>query len=55
MSKTLKVLKNLKGRPEKNMSLRFKRNYHIAIMLITFLAFLVIAMGNQPIIAYFAN
>jgi hypothetical protein len=34
------------------MSLRFKRNYHIIILLLTILSFLAIAMGNQPIIAY---
>jgi hypothetical protein len=34
------------------MSLRFKRNYPIIILLATILSFLALAMGNQPIIAY---
>jgi hypothetical protein len=34
------------------MSLRFKRNYRIVLLLVTILSFLAIAMGNQPIIAY---
>ena len=34
------------------MSLRFKRNYRIVLLLVTILSFLAIAMGNQPIVAY---
>ena len=34
------------------MSLKFKRNYPIIILLVAFLSFLAFAMGNQPIIAY---
>jgi hypothetical protein len=34
------------------VSLRFKRNYRIVLLLVTILSFLAIAMGNQPIIAY---
>jgi hypothetical protein len=37
---------------EDNMSLRFKRHYHIVLMLVAILSFLAIAMGNQPILAY---
>jgi hypothetical protein len=37
------------------MSLRFKRNYPIILLLIAILSFLVFAMGNQPIIAYIIN
>jgi hypothetical protein len=34
------------------MSLKFKRNYPIILLLVAFLSFLAFAMGNQPIIAY---
>jgi hypothetical protein len=37
------------------MSLRFKRNYPIILLLIAILSFLAFAMGNQPIIAYIIN
>jgi hypothetical protein len=38
--------------PEENVSLRFKRNYRIILLLVTILSFLVIAMGHLPIVAY---
>lgn len=34
------------------MSLKFKRNYPIILLLVTILSFLAFAMGGQPIIAY---
>ena len=37
------------------MSLRFKRNCPIVILLVTILSLLVLAMGDQPIIAYIVN
>jgi hypothetical protein len=37
------------------MSLRFKRNYPIVILLVTILSLLALAMGDQPIIAYIVN
>jgi hypothetical protein len=40
---------------EEDMSLRFKRNYPIILLLIAILSFLAFAMGNQPIIAYIIN
>ena len=37
------------------MSLKFKRNYPIILLLVVILSFLAFAMGNQPIIAYIVN
>ena len=37
------------------MSLKFKRNYPIILLLIAILAFLTLAMGNQRIVAYTAR
>ena len=34
------------------MSLKFKRNYRVILLLVSILSFLAIAMGHQPIIAY---
>ena len=34
------------------MSLKFKRSVPIIILLITFLTFLVLVLGEQPIVAY---
>jgi len=34
------------------MSLKFKRNSPLIILLLAFLSFLAFAIGNQPIIAY---
>jgi hypothetical protein len=34
------------------MSLKFKRNYPLILLLVTILSFLVFVMGGQPIIAY---
>lgn len=34
------------------MSLKFKRNVPIILLFIGVLAFLVVAMGNLPIVAY---
>lgn len=34
------------------MSLKFKRNYPIIFLLITFVSFLMLTMGAQPIISY---
>ena len=34
------------------MSLKFKRNYPIILLLVTILFFLALAMGGQPIVAY---
>jgi hypothetical protein len=34
------------------MSLRFKRNYPIVLLLVSILSFLAIAMGHLPIVAY---
>ena len=36
------------------MSLKFKRSYRIIVLLIAFLFFLTLVIGNQPIIAYMA-
>jgi hypothetical protein len=41
--------------PEEDMSLRFRRNYPMVLLLIAILSFLALAMGNQPIIAYVMN
>jgi hypothetical protein len=40
---------------EKNMNLKFRRNFPLLVLTITYLAFLVVGMGDQPIIAYFMN
>jgi hypothetical protein len=37
------------------MSLKFKRFYRIVVLLIAFLSFLTLVIGNQPIVAYMAN
>jgi hypothetical protein len=37
------------------MSLKFKRNYPIILLLVAILSFLAFGMGNQPIIAYIIN
>ena len=34
------------------MSLKFKRNYPIILLLVTILSFLAFVLGSQPIIAY---
>jgi hypothetical protein len=34
------------------MSLKFKRNLPLILMLVAFLSFLIFAMGAHPIIAY---
>jgi hypothetical protein len=34
------------------MTLKFKRNYRIILLLVTILSFLAFVLGNQPIIAY---
>jgi hypothetical protein len=34
------------------MSLQFKRNYPLILLLVTILSFLAFVMGGQPIIAY---
>ena len=36
------------------MRLKFKRHYHIVMLLVAFLTFLVMAIGSQPIVAYMA-
>jgi hypothetical protein len=41
--------------PEEDMSLKFRRNYPMVLLLIAILSFLALAMGNQPIIAYVMN
>ena len=40
---------------ENRMSLKYKRNISIVLFSITVLTFLVLALGDQPIIAYFVN
>lgn len=37
------------------MNLKFKRFYRIVVLLIAFLSFLTLVIGDQPIIAYIAN
>jgi hypothetical protein len=37
------------------MSLRFKRNVPIVLLLVSLLSFLALVVGNQPVIAYFVN
>jgi hypothetical protein len=37
------------------MSLRFKRNYPIVLLLMVILVFLTLAMGDQRIVAYTAK
>ena len=37
------------------MTLRFRRNVPVVLLLVTLLSFLVLVVGNQPIIAYFVN
>jgi hypothetical protein len=34
------------------MSLQFKRNYPLILLLVTIISFLAFVMGGQPIIAY---
>jgi hypothetical protein len=34
------------------MSLQFKRNYPLILLLVTILSFLAFVLGSQPIIAY---
>ena len=40
---------------EKNMNLKFRRNIPILVLTITYLATLVVGMGDLPIIAYLIN
>jgi len=37
------------------MTLRFKRNYPLVLMLIGILSILGLTMGNQPIVSYTVN
>ena len=37
------------------MTLRFKRNVPIVLLLVTLVSFLTLVVGNQPIIAYFVG
>ena len=37
------------------MTLRFKRNVPIVLLLVSLVSFLALVMGNQPIVAYFVN
>ena len=37
------------------MNLKFRRTIPILVITITYLVFLVVGMGDQPIIAYFMN
>lgn len=37
------------------MTLKFKRTFPVLVLLVAFLAFTVLAFGNQPIIAYTFN
>lgn len=37
------------------MSITLRRNLPLVLLLLAFLAFLVVALGNQPIIAYSAE
>lgn len=58
---TVKVLSSDKsGRlvlqeQEIKMTLKFKRNYRLILLLIAILSFLALAMGNLPIVAYIVN
>ena len=36
------------------MSLKFKRHYRILMLLVAFLTFLMMVIGDQPIVAYTA-